>query len=99
GVAQPGDHPALLQAIQEPGDVRSRAHQPLADLAAGQTLLAGAAQDAQRVVLRRREIVAPEGSAQRLEQEARRALQSEERLLLQAGERLLLMDLLVEGAG
>src|SRR6476661_9943816 len=42
GVAEPRDEAALLQPVEEAGDVRPRADQPLADLAAGQGVRPGA---------------------------------------------------------
>ena len=47
------DEAGLLEAVEQAGDVGDAAHHALADFVAAEPLLAGAAQDAQHVVLGR----------------------------------------------
>jgi hypothetical protein len=54
--ARASDHSAGLQAIEEAGNVRIARNEAAADFAAGQALFTGAAEDAQDIVLRAREV-------------------------------------------
>src|SRR3954470_8060145 len=65
GVPEPLDETPLLQPVEETGDVRPGADQPLADVPTGKTATGegvrlGATEDAQGVVLGRRQVVSLE---------------------------------------
>lgn len=86
-VAVTGDESGLLEAVEEAGDVGVVVEEAVADLAAGQAAVCGAAQDAQDVELRGAEAVVAEqvGALALLVQ--REALQGEIGAVLQAAGR------------
>jgi hypothetical protein len=69
-LALSGDQPARFEAVEQSGDVGILRHHALTDLAAGGAFPFRAAQDAERVVLRRRQV----GAADRLGHRARKPL-------------------------
>jgi hypothetical protein len=90
------DQAAALEPVEQARDVGLLRDHPLADLAAREPGSAGAAQDSQRVVLRRGEALALEDLGPAREDVLGRAYQVEDDLLLEAREGLRLLQLVFE---
>src|SRR5580765_7557556 len=87
------DEAGVLEAIQQPRDVRHLRDQPVAYLIPAEAVGPGTAQDAKHVVLRGRNAERLERFAERMAEHGRRALDVELGLLLEAAKRFALLDL------
>jgi hypothetical protein len=89
----PDDELRLLEAIEQPRDVRHLSHQALRDFIPAQTFRFSTAQNSQDVVLRRGDPMRFESGLERVLQQRSRPLNAEVRFLLQAFERPRLFQL------
>jgi len=89
----PDDELRLLEAIEQPRDVRHLSHQALRDFISAQTFRFSTAQNSQDVVLRCGDPMRFESRLERVLQQRSRPLNAEVRFLLQALERPRLFQL------
>jgi hypothetical protein len=91
--ALPRNQPHLIQAVEQACRIGDPGHQPVPDLVAAEPLRPGAAQDAERVVLCRREPVRLERLGGPVLQHGGSARDTQHGLLLEAAERFPLLEL------
>ena len=98
GTALAADEPLRLEAVEQPRDAGARLDHARGDLECRQAVFAGAAQDAQHVVLLQRDVVPLEDARQLGAHVVRGAQQRHHRLVGVRGERPPLLDLVPNGA-